>query len=265
MKLLTQQKNRHKMIFRIHHNFLPYKGRSCFVQRDLKGCIRLMTHFWWEMFMVITCLCCITLSLNTPVPRNRYQEIKYWGKIPLYGKWKKLTIEFWVTQPEENGDCSAIAWIYWTGWLLMIMQTSRKLKTCLWGKKKILALICIDVYLYVVLFLGVKKLGEKKTRCEILTVSAVCFVLRVAFILLNLWLEMPLGSVWANLKIKLNSWIALWLLERALFWHPERCFLWKSLLKSQRHRLQNHIFGQTLTCLFSQKTLTENHWMQDSM
>lgn len=110
----------------------------------------------------------------------------------------------------------------------------QKIKNMLMGKK-ILALICIDGYWCVVPFLGVKKLGEKKTRGEMLTVSAVCFVLCVAFILLNLWLEMPLGSVRAKLKTKLNSWIALWLLERALFWHPERS-LCESLCLKVRDR-----------------------------
>lgn len=95
-----------------------------------------------------------------------------------------------------------------------------------------LALICVDGYWCVVPFLGVKKC-EKKTSGEMLTVSAVCFAFCFAFILLHLWLEMPLHSVWAKLKIKLNSCIALWILERALFSHPERCLCESLSLKGR--------------------------------
>lgn len=135
-----------------------------------------------------------------------------------------------MTQPEQNGDCPPILWICWTGWLLIVMQTSRKLKTCLWETNP-----GSDMYWWVLMcipFSWCLEVGWKENRWWNINCLCSLFSFCDAFILMNLWLEMPLGSVWAKLKIKLNSWsIALWILERALLWHSERCLCESLCLK----------------------------------
>lgn len=134
----------------------------------------------------------------------------------------------------------------------------QKIKNRLMGKK-ILALLRIDGYWCVVSFLGVKKLGEKKTRGEMLTVSAVCFLccLHLAeFVTVNAF-----GFNLSKTKDKIKFLCRLVTFREGSFLTPRKMFVWKSLPKSQRHRLQNHIFGQTLTCLFSQNASIENHCM----
>lgn len=121
MKLSSQWQNRSKISFQIHENFLPYKRSSCFVQWDLNGCIRLMTHFYWEMFTLISCLSGSILPLEPTlfcikerIEKKIFQKIKQLQK--LHGKWKKLTIHYPInlggpTRPKWRiiqlypGDC----------------------------------------------------------------------------------------------------------------------------------------------------------------